>query len=199
MTDSQSASQSWCQALSGAQDQIFVTVRQLWFCQCGVLFWWEDGSVIYCGHIQQYMSSVFTILYVGILHSQSFVKSPVPCRYILFTVLHVILVYTYVQYIKGLCQYRLGRAYRALMHVAHVKTDAKSLERSYTQPPPSISLLYILCWASPLLTHLSRWFSLYNLGKDCVEDTTSNGSSIVACLFVATDTCLPCHCLTMVV
>jgi hypothetical protein len=34
-TDGQSASQSWCQAQSGAQDQIFVTVTHLRFCRCG--------------------------------------------------------------------------------------------------------------------------------------------------------------------
>jgi hypothetical protein len=34
-TDGQSASLSWCQAPSGAQDQIVVTVRQLWVCWCG--------------------------------------------------------------------------------------------------------------------------------------------------------------------
>jgi hypothetical protein len=30
-----SVSHSWCQAPSGAQDHIFVTVRQLQFCRCG--------------------------------------------------------------------------------------------------------------------------------------------------------------------
>jgi hypothetical protein len=34
-TDGQSASQSWCQAPSGAQDQILITVRQLRVCRCG--------------------------------------------------------------------------------------------------------------------------------------------------------------------
>jgi hypothetical protein len=38
MTDSQSASLSWCWAPSGAQNQIFVTVRQLRVCWCGVPF-----------------------------------------------------------------------------------------------------------------------------------------------------------------
>jgi hypothetical protein len=37
-------SQSWYQAPSGAQDQIFVTVRHLRFCRCGVPSLWEDGS-----------------------------------------------------------------------------------------------------------------------------------------------------------
>jgi hypothetical protein len=35
MTDGQSASLSWCQAPSVAQDQIFVSVRQLLVCWCG--------------------------------------------------------------------------------------------------------------------------------------------------------------------
>jgi hypothetical protein len=34
-TDGLSASLSWCQAVSGAEDQIFVTVRQLRVCSCG--------------------------------------------------------------------------------------------------------------------------------------------------------------------
>jgi hypothetical protein len=33
-TDGQLASQSWRQDLPGAQDQIFVTVKQLQFCRC---------------------------------------------------------------------------------------------------------------------------------------------------------------------
>jgi hypothetical protein len=35
MPNSQLVSQSWCQAPSGAQDQIYNTARQLRFCQCG--------------------------------------------------------------------------------------------------------------------------------------------------------------------
>jgi hypothetical protein len=31
---------------SGAYDQIFITVRQLWVCWCGAL-WQEDGSLVY--------------------------------------------------------------------------------------------------------------------------------------------------------
>jgi hypothetical protein len=46
-TDGQSGSLSWCQALFGAQDQDFVTVKQMRFCWCGCRFWWEDGSVFY--------------------------------------------------------------------------------------------------------------------------------------------------------
>jgi hypothetical protein len=37
MIDSQSASLSWCQALSGAKDQIYVSATQLQVCWCGVL------------------------------------------------------------------------------------------------------------------------------------------------------------------
>jgi hypothetical protein len=36
LTVSQSVSKSWCRALSGAHDQIFITVWQLRFCFCGV-------------------------------------------------------------------------------------------------------------------------------------------------------------------
>jgi hypothetical protein len=48
MTDGYLASLSWCQAPSRAQDQIFVTVRQLQVCWCGgCLLWQEHKSVIY--------------------------------------------------------------------------------------------------------------------------------------------------------
>jgi xanthosine utilization system XapX-like protein len=70
------------------------------FVDVGRPFWREDGSVICLGHSQQYMSSIFTSLLVGILHSH-LSKSPVPCAYILFTLLYVILVYMYAQYIQG--------------------------------------------------------------------------------------------------
>jgi hypothetical protein len=35
MTEGHSSSQAWCQAPSGAKDQIFITVKQLRFCRCG--------------------------------------------------------------------------------------------------------------------------------------------------------------------
>jgi hypothetical protein len=38
---------------------------------------------------------------------------------------------------------------------------------------------------------MSIWYD-----TDRIEDTASNSSSIVACVFVATGTCLPSRCLT---
>jgi hypothetical protein len=95
------------------------------------------------------MLYIFTILHVGILHTQSVVKSPVPCVYIWFTVLHVILVYMYIQYTQGLIQSSLVLADHALTHAAHVTTATYSLGTSYVWPPPRLSLLYFLCLASP--------------------------------------------------
>jgi hypothetical protein len=43
----------------------------------------------------------------------------------------------------------------------------------------------------------SSWFSLYSLGKHSKEDITSNNSSIVAWLFITSQTCLPCRCIAM--
>jgi hypothetical protein len=43
---------------------------------------------------------------------------------ILFTILHVHLVYMYVQYIQGLCHSTLGTAVHAVTHVAYVTTAA---------------------------------------------------------------------------
>jgi hypothetical protein len=79
----------------------------------------EDWPVIYRGHSQQYMTSLFTILLIGI--RQSVVKSPVPCGYMRI-VLYVILVYLYVKFIEGRCQSMLYTADRALTHVANVTT-----------------------------------------------------------------------------
>jgi hypothetical protein len=51
-TDGQSTSQSWCQAPSGGQYQIFDTVRQLRFRRCGAPSLLRGQSVIYCCHSQ---------------------------------------------------------------------------------------------------------------------------------------------------
>jgi hypothetical protein len=48
----------------------FLLVRLLRFCRYVLPLWRMFGSVIYRGHDQYYSSSVFTILHVGILHSQ---------------------------------------------------------------------------------------------------------------------------------
>jgi hypothetical protein len=40
-------------------------------------------------------------LHIGILRSQRDVKSPVPCGYLQFTILHATPIYMYVQYIQG--------------------------------------------------------------------------------------------------
>jgi hypothetical protein len=77
--------------------------------------WREDGSVIYRGHNQYYMSSTLTILHVGIINSK-FSTSRVPCGYLLFTVLHVTIVYMYVQYIQRLCQSMLSAEDHVLTH-----------------------------------------------------------------------------------
>lgn len=66
-------------------------------------------------NLQFYMSAFSIVL-----------NSPVPCGYMLFTVLFATLVYTYVlvQYIQGLCQSRLGIADHAITYVSHVTTAA---------------------------------------------------------------------------
>jgi hypothetical protein len=56
-------------------------------------------------YLQFYMSALHTV-------------SPVPCGYLLFTVLHLTLVHMTVQYIQGLCQSRLGTENYDLTHLA---------------------------------------------------------------------------------
>jgi hypothetical protein len=51
-TDGQSVSKSWCQAPSGAHDQIFITVWQLWSCSR------EDGSLLLRGCWNVYTESL---------------------------------------------------------------------------------------------------------------------------------------------
>lgn len=66
-------------------------------------------------YLQFYMSAFYIVL-----------NSPVPCGYMLFTVLFATLVYTYVllQYIQTLCQSRLGTADHAITYVFYVTTAA---------------------------------------------------------------------------
>jgi hypothetical protein len=52
------------------------------FVDVGRPLWGEDRSVIYRCHSQKYTPSTRTILHVGILHSESVVKIPVPCGYV---------------------------------------------------------------------------------------------------------------------
>jgi hypothetical protein len=78
-TDGQSASQSWCQAPSGAQDQGFVTVRHLRFCRCGAPSL-TGGQVCHLSRSQSAVHDIYIYKF-----AQSFVMSPVPCGYILFS------------------------------------------------------------------------------------------------------------------
>jgi hypothetical protein len=56
----------------------------------------------------------------------------------------------YIQYIQGLLQSQLGtKDYALLFTSSSCYTAVQTLKRSYTWPPPSLSLLYFLCRASP--------------------------------------------------
>jgi hypothetical protein len=91
-TDVQSTCQSFCQAPSGIQDQIVVTVRLFRFGRCGAPFLIK-GRIC---HLPRPNSVVYVICICNFIwwHSiESFVKNPVFCGHKLFTVLHVTLVY----------------------------------------------------------------------------------------------------------
>jgi hypothetical protein len=104
--DGRSASVLWCQAASWANDQIFVTVRELRF-----LFMWgglsDDRTCLLLKLLVGFGSAVILRaakisstchLYLQLYMSAFYivVKSPVPCGHLLFIVLYVTLVYMYV-------------------------------------------------------------------------------------------------------
>jgi hypothetical protein len=131
-TDGQSASLSWCQAASGAQDQFLVTVRQLRVCSCGapsltrrwvsrlqlllvfasaVIFTVVKFSSAYNLYLQFYMSAFYIVSCQG---SGSLWTSNIYS----FTFNSSILVY-----VCKICT-RLGIADHALTPVSHVTTAA---------------------------------------------------------------------------
>jgi hypothetical protein len=82
MTNSQLASNSWCQAPRPD------------FCYCHTLVTLSMWGAL--SDEEKTMSPIFTVLHVGILHRH---LSSVPCGYLLFTVLQAALIHIYVQYI----------------------------------------------------------------------------------------------------
>jgi hypothetical protein len=80
----------------------------------------------------------------------SLVKSPAPCRYLLFT---VALQLRYTMY--------SGTHTMPLTPAAHVTTASSSLQWSYAWRPPSLSLIYFLCRASLLPMSPIFAFSLF--------------------------------------
>jgi hypothetical protein len=84
-------SQSWRQDPSWGQDQNFVTVRWLLSQMRGrVCYLPWSLSVVHVIYIQFYMLAFYTVSQLS--------ESPVPCRYILFTVLHATLICMYNTY-----------------------------------------------------------------------------------------------------
>jgi hypothetical protein len=75
-TDGQLASQSWCQAPSGAQDQIFVTVRHLLFCRCGALPL-TTGRVCHLSRSQSAVHDMYIYRFTCRHSTWPFVKRPV--------------------------------------------------------------------------------------------------------------------------
>jgi hypothetical protein len=61
-TDGQSANQSWCQAASGAQDQVFIAIRYFRFCLRGAPFCSLGLSYITSARIQQKTSFLAVLL-----------------------------------------------------------------------------------------------------------------------------------------
>jgi hypothetical protein len=74
--------------------------------------------------------------------------SLVPCGYIIFTILHVTVVYVYGQHIQGLCQSTLGITDHVLTHVAHMLQRLPSHLNGLTLNAIKFKPLYFLCCAS---------------------------------------------------
>jgi hypothetical protein len=74
-THAQSASQSWCQAPSAAQDQIFVTVRQFRFCRCGAPSL-TRGRVCYLPRWKSVVHVIYIYNFTYRHSTYSFIKSP---------------------------------------------------------------------------------------------------------------------------
>jgi hypothetical protein len=53
-----------------------------------------------------------------------------------------------------------------------------------------VSISHLTHRSKPRLAIFSQWLSLYNLGMDHIENTSSNNSSIFACISIAKETCL---------
>jgi hypothetical protein len=73
----------------------------------------------------------------------------------------------------------------------HVISKNFSISKN-TTTVDMLLLKFNITW-SVSLTHcsVSHWSSLYNLSMDCIENTVSKSLSIVVCVSVATETCLP--------
>jgi hypothetical protein len=129
-TGGQSAILSWCQVASGAQDQISVTVRQLRVCSyeapsltrgrvCRLqsLLSVSSAVILTADKISRYMSSIFTLLHVDILHSQ------LPRVRFLWTLAIYSFTRNYSIYVCTIYG-RRGIVVHALSHVAYVTTAA---------------------------------------------------------------------------
>jgi hypothetical protein len=93
--------QSWCQAPSGAQDLISVTVGQLRFCRCGA----PSLTTERVCQLQRSQSIVHVICIYNFKcrHSpQSAVKGLASCGQLLFTVLHITVVHVRIVYTRPL-------------------------------------------------------------------------------------------------
>jgi hypothetical protein len=124
MTDGQLANLFWCQASTGAQDQIFVNVRQLRVCSCGASSL-RRGQVC---HLQLLLALAIAVisttakissahhLYLQFYMSAFYIVS---CQRLSFLV--DALIYSFM---CNSIYRRPGIADHALTHVAHVTTPA---------------------------------------------------------------------------
>jgi hypothetical protein len=89
-----------------------------------------------------------------------------------------------LHYAQVLCQYRLYRADHAYLTYLMLQRQLSHFN--------GLKLDHRQVW-----TERSHVSSLYNFGKNRIEITTSNSSSIILCLFVVAETCIENRCLAM--
>jgi hypothetical protein len=67
--------------------------------------------------------------------------------------------------------------------------------RPHGDPWPYFSVTQLLTASWDWQQSLSLWSSLCNFWVDCIENTSSNSSPFVVCVFIVTGTCILSYCL----
>jgi hypothetical protein len=162
-TDGQLASLSWCQAPSRAQNQIFVTVRQLWVCWCGA----PSLTRGWVCHLQLLMVLASTV----ILRSESHrTQDYVYCfRFETPPTWGARSPYLYLPGTRW-------PNYTPIATQSHITTNSQSASWLWCQTPSGAQdHIFVDCYKD-------NWSLLYSPSMECTGNTSSHNSSIVVFL-----------------